>query len=86
MTTQIGVLDSYLSQNDKKISLYRIVSFILNRKIDSYISQNDKKMLDKVWLQPSIRLYKVNSHDTLNLLNQVSYCVLHMTGHMLSFY
>lgn len=56
MTTQIKVLDSYLSQNDKKISLYRTVSFILNRKIDSYISQNDKKMLDKVWLQPSIRL------------------------------
>ena len=48
MTTQIKDLDSYLSQNDKKISLYRTVSFILNRKIDSYISQNDKKMLDKV--------------------------------------
>ena len=86
MTTQIKVLDSYLSQNDKKISLYRTVSFILKKKKDSYLSQNDKKMLGKVWLQPSIRLYKVNSHDTLNLLNQVSYCVLHMTGHMLSFY
>lgn len=49
MTTQIGVLDSYLSQNDKKISLYRTVSFILKKKKkDSYLSQNDKKMLGKV--------------------------------------
>ena len=53
MTTQIGVLDSYLSQNDKKISLYRTVSFILNRKIDSYISQNDKKNI-RLSLTPTI--------------------------------
>ena len=48
MTTQIGVLDSYLSQNDKKISLYRTVSFILKKKKKILILV---RMTKKCWVK-----------------------------------